>query len=158
MLVKVVKKIETRGALDITRRALQTCGHCVPLVLKEGQVDGFVGIGHVNDTHGHHVGDGLLQAVAERFAGLIRPSDAAARSGGDEFAVLLHGIREIDNARLVAHQFPAVARTSLDIGGRQVHIGASLGVAMAAQAEGGGKSMLTAVSEQVRQAAASARS
>lgn len=172
----------------------------VPLVLEDGQVDGFVGVGlditthrreqvrlqalaerdpltqllnragfaahlqraiaegdgaelalicidldrfkPVNDTHGHPVGDRLLQAVAGRLAGLIRPSDAAARLGGDEFAVLLHGIRDMGAARQVAHKLLAAACTPFDIDGKQLHIGASIGVAVGALAEDAGESLL----------------
>ncbi len=43
----------------------------------------------VNDTHGHQVGDGLLQEVARRLQHAIRDSDCAARLSGDEFALIL---------------------------------------------------------------------
>lgn len=49
-------------------------------------LDGFK---NINDTKGHHVGDKLLQTVAERLRSSIRSSDVAARLGGDEFIILL---------------------------------------------------------------------
>jgi diguanylate cyclase (GGDEF)-like protein/PAS domain S-box-containing protein len=46
----------------------------------------------INDTHGHHVGDAVLVATADRLAEAVRPGDTVARLGGDEFAVVLPGI------------------------------------------------------------------
>ena len=43
----------------------------------------------LNDTHGHHVGDEVLRAVAAAIAGAVREDDVPARFGGEEFAVLL---------------------------------------------------------------------
>lgn len=46
----------------------------------------------VNDSWGHHAGDGVLQAVAEMIRSHLREDDRVARLGGDEFAVLLPGV------------------------------------------------------------------
>jgi diguanylate cyclase (GGDEF)-like protein/PAS domain S-box-containing protein len=46
----------------------------------------------VNDTLGHHVGDGLLVTVADRMRAGVRPTDTVARLGGDEFAILFEGL------------------------------------------------------------------
>ncbi|MFL5251559.1 MAG: putative bifunctional diguanylate cyclase/phosphodiesterase [Rhodopila sp.] len=56
-------------------------------------LDNFKGI---NDDFGHHVGDHLLQSVADRIRASIRPTDIAARLGGDEFAVLLKNVGQAD--------------------------------------------------------------
>ena len=68
---------------------------------------------HVNDLHGHHVGDELLRLVARRLESILRDADSVARVGGDEFGVLLQGHgSQLDSehvARLVsAHIGPAV--------------------------------------------------
>jgi len=49
-------------------------------------LDGFK---NVNDTHGHHVGDRVLVAVAERIRESVRSLDVVARYGGDEFLLIL---------------------------------------------------------------------
>jgi two-component system cell cycle response regulator len=57
-----------------------------PALLLMLDIDHFKSI---NDTHGHHAGDMVLQAVAKCLAGCIRPMDTVARYGGEEFAVVL---------------------------------------------------------------------
>jgi diguanylate cyclase (GGDEF)-like protein len=58
----------------------------------------------VNDTLGHHVGDRLLELVAQRIQGVLRPDDVVARLGGDEFAVFLPDVGSDRNAADVAHR------------------------------------------------------
>jgi diguanylate cyclase (GGDEF)-like protein len=84
----------------------------------------------VNDSLGHAAGDRLLVAVAGRIDGSLGQADIAARFGGDEFAVLLRDA--VDD-----HAITAAATRILDsltgpfsIGGHEVFIGASIGVAM----------------------------
>jgi diguanylate cyclase (GGDEF)-like protein len=57
-----------------------------PCALMTIDVDRFKPI---NDTHGHHVGDRVLQAIAIQLKKSLRSMDTAARTGGDEFAVIL---------------------------------------------------------------------
>ncbi len=58
----------------------------------------------VNDTHGHHVGDLLLRAVARRMQDCVRESDSVGRIGGDEFFILLPLIEHIADALTVAEK------------------------------------------------------
>jgi diguanylate cyclase (GGDEF)-like protein len=81
----------------------------------------------VNDTHGHAVGDALLCAVAERLRNAIREADLAARVGGDEFTVLLVGIR-LEAATKVAGKLGDLLSQVYPIGSLALHISASIGV------------------------------
>jgi diguanylate cyclase (GGDEF)-like protein/PAS domain S-box-containing protein len=62
----------------------------------------------VNDSLGHHVGDMLLQAVAQRLRHSLRQSDAVARQGGDEFIIVIPDVHSVE------HEVLAVARHVLD--------------------------------------------
>ena len=66
-----------------------------PRLLSVMVVD-LVGFKEVNDTFGHSLGDALLCAVAARLRGMVRASDTLARIGGDEFAVIQSGLRELE--------------------------------------------------------------
>lgn len=83
----------------------------------------------VNDTHGHAVGDMLLQAVANRLKGCVRETDTVARIGGDEFVVLLHSIHAAEDADNVAGKIRQVLAQPLRLDGQSVNIRPSIGVA-----------------------------
>ncbi len=89
-------------------------------------LDGFK---QVNDSLGHDAGDQLLQAVAERFTAEIRPSDTLARLGGDEFALLIDGAHEA-HAVSVAGRLLESLSDPVWISGRELVIGASIGIAL----------------------------
>lgn len=81
----------------------------------------------VNDTHGHHVGDQLLQQVARRLESCVRAVDLVARMSGDEFNVLLESVDHagaIDRARQIA----AALADPYQIGEHTVISSASIGV------------------------------
>lgn len=61
----------------------------IPFVLVYLDVDKFK---EINDTHGHTIGDRVLQEISKRIKSVIREGDTPARLGGDEFAVILEGI------------------------------------------------------------------
>jgi diguanylate cyclase (GGDEF)-like protein/PAS domain S-box-containing protein len=84
----------------------------------------------VNDTLGHSVGDELLQAVAQRLRACVRPGDLVARLGGDEFAVLLTHSGRADDASALAQRLVDAMQQPLDLHGRRLRIGGSVGVAL----------------------------
>jgi diguanylate cyclase (GGDEF)-like protein len=87
----------------------------------------------VNDSLGHEAGDQLLAAVAGRIRGCVRASDTTARLGGDEFAVLLHD-SPMDAATSIGERIISAAKKPFRVAGRDVFIGASVGVAVSREA------------------------
>ena len=85
----------------------------------------------VNDSLGHAAGDTVLQEVARRLLGAVRPADTVARFGGDEFAVLLDGIADSEEAADVAARILRALELSYDVGGKQVYPRASVGICLA---------------------------
>jgi diguanylate cyclase (GGDEF)-like protein len=83
----------------------------------------------VNDSLGHEAGDQLLAAVAGRIRGCVRASDTTARLGGDEFAVLLHD-SPMEAATEVGQRIIDLLREPFRVAGRDVFVGASVGVAI----------------------------
>lgn len=84
----------------------------------------------VNDTHGHHAGDEVLQQVARLFAANLRRVDTLARTGGDEFSVVLEGPISRKEAAHVAGMLKQLLETPFSVQGHAMQIGASIGVAM----------------------------
>ncbi|WP_341890455.1 EAL domain-containing protein [Variovorax sp. YR752] len=85
----------------------------------------------VNDTYGHAVGDALLRQVAERLRDCVRETDIVARMGGDEFAVVQRGALQPDVSTRLARRIIDVLTRPFEVDGHVVHIGTSVGVAMA---------------------------
>ncbi|CAB4846975.1 unannotated protein [freshwater metagenome] len=85
----------------------------------------------INDHYGHHAGDVVLRAVADRMASAVRDEDLVARVGGDEFVVLATGVRDQAAAVRIAEKIgAAVSRPVSVLGGVIVPI-LSIGVTVA---------------------------
>jgi diguanylate cyclase len=94
-------------------------------------LDGFK---QVNDSLGHHAGDLMLVAVAQRLRAGVREGDTAARLGGDEFAMLLPGA-DPAAAQAVVERFLALLAEPVDIEGRALRPRASVGAAVGDSAD-----------------------
>jgi diguanylate cyclase len=84
----------------------------------------------VNDTEGHHIGDVLLKRVSHLFSGRVRRSDTVARTGGDEFAVILEEPVNRADAVRVARTLAELLEDPLELEGHIVRVGASIGIAV----------------------------
>jgi diguanylate cyclase (GGDEF)-like protein len=89
-------------------------------------LDGFK---QVNDSLGHAPRDRLLVHVARRLSGLLRTGDTAARLGGDEFVLLLDGVDLPHGPRHVDDRIRATFGEPVILDGREVRVGASIGIA-----------------------------
>ncbi|MEY5098984.1 MAG: hypothetical protein RJA36_1703 [Pseudomonadota bacterium] len=84
----------------------------------------------VNDTHGHHVGDALLRAVADRLRGCTRQADTLCRIAGDEFMVVMPGLCEPPQVSAVCERIIGQLRRPVPLHGVQVSVGTSIGIAI----------------------------
>jgi diguanylate cyclase (GGDEF)-like protein/PAS domain S-box-containing protein len=84
----------------------------------------------VNDLRGHLTGDRLLRLVAERLRGVVRLNENIARFGGDEFAILLSDTYDPARIAALAARLIASIGAPFSIDGNDIHVGASIGVAV----------------------------
>ena len=85
----------------------------------------------VNDSMGHAEGDRLLRMIAERLRACARATDTLARLGGDEFAVLVEDATDETSADRLVDRIREQMAFPFVLGGRQLHISASIGSASA---------------------------
>ncbi|MGW8249556.1 MAG: EAL domain-containing protein [Anaerolineales bacterium] len=83
---------------------------------------------NVNDSLGHLVGDELLVAVARMLVSGLRSTDTVARVGGDEFVILLEGVKEKEAAIRAANWINEQMQTAFSLSGHKVFITASIGI------------------------------
>lgn len=89
----------------------------------------------INDEHGHHAGDLLLQQIASRLSRVVRESDTVARLGGDEFVIVLEHLNaDLALARTEARQIAAKALVSMaqpyDLEGLAYQSSGSIGITL----------------------------
>lgn len=91
--------------------AAQKSGHIGAVIFVD--LDNFK---QINDARGHTVGDALLQQVAQRLHGLLRPGDTVARLSGDEFVMLVGQLGvDIENAGRAALLVAETVRAALEV-------------------------------------------
>ena len=95
----------------------------------------------VNDSLGHRAGDDLIREVAVRVRDAVRGQDTVARLGGDEI-VVLSPATDLDQAEILAARIQSLLRAPVQVGGTEVHVTASIGVACTAGTDVDGDDLL----------------
>lgn len=90
-------------------------------------LDGFK---QINDTHGHAVGDEFLREVALRLGKVVRRADTLARSGGDEFTVLVSDILQPNGAKILVQKLQTELDRPIAVRQMQLCISGSIGMAV----------------------------
>jgi diguanylate cyclase (GGDEF)-like protein len=97
-----------------------------PLGVMMIDLDGFKAI---NDVHGHAFGDHALRSFATQLQRNLRNFDISARTGGDEFAVLLPGTRLLDAVRVAERLHAGLSGLTIEHEGRRAILSLTMGVA-----------------------------
>ncbi|MBF0143310.1 MAG: EAL domain-containing protein [Magnetococcales bacterium] len=84
----------------------------------------------INDSLGHAWGDVLLKEVARRMAGCVRRGDTVSRLSGDEFAVLIQEVDNVQDILFSVHKLVAALAEAFAIGSHQVNLTVSIGITL----------------------------
>ncbi len=85
---------------------------------------------NINDTLGHDTGDEVLKQTANRISSQLRKSDTAARTGGDEFTVLLESLEETAHAKVVACKLIDRFQQPFSVKGQEIYTTVSIGISI----------------------------
>jgi diguanylate cyclase (GGDEF)-like protein/PAS domain S-box-containing protein len=96
----------------------------------------------INDTFGHAAGDHALVTVARRLQATVRPEDTVARHSGDEFVVVCPDLRQSAEAQFVGERIASALDVPVPLGGEQLAVHASIGVALTDDPETDPESLL----------------
>lgn len=85
----------------------------------------------INDTLGHHIGDGLLRSVAQRLTQAVRSRDTVSRLGGDEFVVIMRDVAGPEDVQqLVENRLIPLIRQPHPVEGHELNVSCSVGIAV----------------------------
>jgi diguanylate cyclase (GGDEF)-like protein len=106
---------------------LDRAGNAPGFALAVVDLDGFKPI---NDTFGHATGDAVLQGIGSRLAAAVGADAVIARTGGDEFALLLPGIGDRNSARAAGATICAALQRPYAVDGREFRISGCCGLTL----------------------------
>lgn len=147
-LTGVANRRQLLGRLEEACAMSQRSGE--PFALLVIDLDGFK---EINDTHGHAAGDACLRHFTLMAQMQLRPGDLLARTGGDEFCILLPATALRDAAVIAERVLDACREDAAGCVGADVPIAASIGLAQWTQAIGVCSERLLAVADQALYAA-----
>lgn len=121
----------------------------------------------VNDSHGHYLGDNVLQTIAERLLTTVRAGDLAGRLGGDEFVVVAEPVFDVEEAIQIGDRIRRAINKPIVVDGTTITPDASIGVGLSSgdlnadeilrdadlavyRAKGAGKSRVHVCDEELR--------
>jgi diguanylate cyclase len=84
----------------------------------------------VNDTYGHAAGDELLKQVGSRLKGCLRKHDTVARTGGDEFVIVLQDVEDAKGATVIGEKVVAELAKPIVVGPHSLDVSCSIGISM----------------------------
>jgi diguanylate cyclase (GGDEF)-like protein/PAS domain S-box-containing protein len=84
----------------------------------------------INDSLGYHIGDRLLQTVAERIQGCLRSTDTLSRAGGDEFLIVLSAVTDEGEIGQMATAILNRTRSAFAVEGFELSVTLSIGIAV----------------------------
>ncbi len=119
-------RVLLRERLDTALATAKVSGTSLALLMLD--LDNFK---LINDSLGHYAGDQALKVAAQRMRETVRRSDIVARISGDEFVVLLDGLKEPKEAECIAAEVIAALSLPFRFGDRYVPLSASIGVCTA---------------------------
>lgn len=109
------------------QKPLKQAGHTPSWAVLSLGLDSFKAI---NDSFGHHHADELLIAITKRLKSGLKPSDRLARVGGDEFAILLRQVRDLDEVAHLADYLQKLIKQPFVLQGQEVFTSASVGIVL----------------------------
>ena len=98
----------------------------------------------INDAYGHAAGDTVLRELAQRYRALVRPGDMVARLGGDEFAITIVSREGSRDPEQFAKRVLEATVTPVRHAGRELRVGASIGVACSREVPYGPQALMAA--------------